>query len=65
MEQLKVDNLRFSDLLSKYTGISKAKIDTYMKTNSIDNIFAHPTSITTNHSKTKKIEELRELRNLL
>ena len=64
MEQLKVDNLRFSDLLSKYTGISKAKIDTYMKTNSIDNIFAHPTSITTNHSQTKKIEELRELRNL-
>lgn len=64
MEQLTVDNLRFSDLLSKYTGISKTRIDNYLKTNSIDNIFAHPTSITTNHSQIKKIEELRELRNL-
>jgi len=64
MEQTKIDNLRFSDLLSKYTSISKTKIDTYLKSNSIDNIFAHPTSITTNKSQLKKIEGLRELRNL-
>ncbi len=64
MEQIQLDNLRFSDLLSKYTGISKAKIDNYLKTNSIDNIFAHPASISSNHTQLKKIEELRELRNL-
>lgn len=43
MEQIQLDNLRFSDLLSKYTGISKVKIDNYLKSNSIGNIFAHPT----------------------
>jgi len=53
MEQIKIDNLRFADLLSKYTGISKTKIDYYLKSNSIDNIFAHPTSITINKSQTR------------
>lgn len=64
MEQTKIDNLRFADLLSNFTGISKIKIDTYLKTNSIENIFAHPASIAANHSQIRKIEELRELRNL-
>ncbi|HRC81761.1 MAG TPA: JAB domain-containing protein [Sedimentibacter sp.] len=64
MEQIKIDVLRFADLLSKYTGISKSKIDVYLQHNSIENIFSHPTSICSNHTQLKRIEELREMRNI-
>lgn len=64
MDQFKFDELRFSDLLSKYTGINKVKIDSYLKNNPINNIIEHPAALGLSSIQIKKIEELKELRSL-
>lgn len=64
MNQLNIDVARFSEIFSKYTGIDKTRIDEYLKTNPINNIFEHPGSICNTIAEVNKIEELRELRNL-
>lgn len=63
-DQSILDMMRFSDILSKFTGISKTKIDEYLKQNSINSIFEHPASIGNNNTQITKIEDLRELHNL-
>ena len=61
MNQYKIDVLRFSDLLSKYTGISKTKIDEFINNNTVNNIFDHPTALNISPSQLTKIYELKEL----
>lgn len=61
MNQYKLDIMRFADLLSKYTGISKSKIDKYLLNNRINNIFEHPASLDITKSQLDKIRELKEL----
>lgn len=63
-DQNVLDVLRFADLLSKFTGISKSRIDKYLLDKSINSIFEHPASIGSNNTQISKIEDLRELRNL-
>lgn len=64
MEQLKLDILRFVDLLSKFTGISKTKLDDFLKSNSVNNIFENPTALEITYKQLEKIEALRELKGL-
>lgn len=64
MDQYKIDVLRFSDLLAKYTGISKSKIDSFLVNNPVNNIFEHTAALDVSKSQTNKLEEIRELRNL-
>jgi len=62
--QHKIDIFRFSDLLSKYTGISKKRIDEFLSHHSINQVFEHPTALTTNTTQINKINDLRELHSL-
>jgi DNA repair protein RadC len=64
MDQYKIDVLRFSDILSKHTGISKTKIDEFIKNNPVNNIFEHPGSICSTTTQLNKIQELKELHSL-
>lgn len=64
MDQFKFDVLQFSDLLSKFTGISKAKIDNYLANNPVNCIFEHPTCLDITKAQHNKILELKELKNL-
>ncbi len=64
MYQFKLDVLRFSDLLSKYTSISKSKIDKFLTENTINNIFDHPTALDVTKAQLNKISELKELSGL-
>jgi|LSQX01.3.fsa_nt_gb DNA repair protein RadC len=64
MYQHKIDELRFSDLLSKYTRISKTKIDKFLKENPINNIFDHPTSLGATAEQLNKLNGLKEMFNL-
>lgn len=64
MYQYKIDELRFSDLLHKYTGISKTKIDKFIKDNPVSNIFDHPTSLSATPDQIRKLNELKEMLSL-
>lgn len=62
--QYSFDIFRFSDLLSKYTGVSKQRIDKFLQGNPVNYVFEHPTALTTNAAQINKINELKELHNL-
>jgi DNA repair protein RadC len=64
MEQMKFDILRFSELLAKFTGISKSKIDAYLNDRPVNSIFEHTASLNITKSQQAKLEDMRELRNL-
>ena len=64
MGQCIFDIIRFADLLSKYTGISKTKIDNYLRDNPISNIIEHPGVLGATGAQIARIEELKELNNL-
>ena len=51
----KQDENRFIELFSKLTGVSKTKLTNYLKEYSINSIFEHPTSLTTNENQLRKI----------
>lgn len=60
----KQDENRFIELFSKLTGVSKTKLTNYLKEYSINSIFEHPTSLTTNENQLKKINSINEMNNL-
>lgn len=60
----KQDENRFIELFSKLTGVSKTKLTNYLKEYSINSIFEHPTSLTTNQNQLKKIKSINEMNNL-
>lgn len=64
MEQLKIDIMKFVDLVSKFTGISKTKLDNFLKENSVNNVFENPTALEITKPQLEKIEALRELKGL-
>lgn len=64
MMQFQEDKKRFAELFSTFTGISKTKIDEYLKTNEIRNIMEHPSSIDPTPKQLSKIEMLKEMNNL-
>lgn len=47
----KQDEKRFIELFSKLTGISKTKLENYLKEYSINSIFEHPSSLTTDQKQ--------------
>lgn len=60
----KQDEKRFIELFSSLTGISKTKIEKYLKEYSINSIFEHPASLTTNQKQLDKIKSINEMNNL-
>jgi len=60
----KQDEKRFIELFSKLTGISKTKVQNYLKEYSINSIFEHPTSLTLNQKQLEKIKSINEMNNL-
>ncbi|MBU5428419.1 DNA repair protein RadC [Tissierella pigra] len=60
----KQDENRFIELFSKLTGVSKTKLTNYLNEYSINSIFEHPTSLTTNESQLNKIKSINEMNNL-
>lgn len=64
MKQYSKDLDRFVELLSKYIGISKTKINNFLDYNSVSTIFEHPASLSPKAEHMEKINELKVLRNL-
>lgn len=64
MKQYSKDLDRFTELLSKYTDISKSKINNFLDYNNVSAIFEHPASLSPKAEHVKKINELKVLRNL-
>lgn len=64
MKQYSKDLDRFTELLSKYTGISKSKINNFLGNNNVSAIFEHPASLSPKAEHMGKINELKVLRNL-
>jgi len=64
LNQYDIDKDQFVELFSKFIGISKTKIYKFLEDNSISTLFEHPTSINATESQIKKIDQLKELRNL-
>jgi len=64
LNQYDIDKDQFVELFSKFTGLSKTKIYKFLEDNSISTLFEHPTSIDATESQIKKIDQLKELRNL-
>lgn len=60
----KQDENRFIELFSKLTGVSKTKLENYLKEYSINSIFEHPSSLTTNQRELEKIKLINEMNNL-
>ncbi|MSU02142.1 JAB domain-containing protein [Tissierella pigra] len=60
----KQDESKFIELFSKLTGVSKATLKNYLKEYSINSIFEHPASLTTNESQLNKIKSINEMNNL-
>lgn len=60
----KQDESRFIELFSKLTGVSKTKLQNYLKEYSINSIFEHPSSLTTNQKQLDKIKSINEMNNL-
>ncbi len=60
----KQDEGRFIELFSKLTGVSKTKLTNYLKEYSINSIFEHPSSLTTNQRELEKIKSINEMNNL-
>ena len=64
IDQYEFDKIRFSELLSNFTGISKIKIYNYISKNSISNVFEHSTSLDINNSQLSRINDLKEMHGL-
>ncbi len=58
------DKKRFSELLSKFTGINETNIIDYLKENTIKSFIENPTVIKTTQDQVEKLSELKELRNI-
>lgn len=63
MNQYSKDLDRFAELLAKFTGISKSKINSFLDYNSVSTIFEHPASLSPKPEHIKKINDLKLLRN--
>lgn len=63
MNQYNKDIDRFVELLSKFTGISKSKINSFLDYNNVSAIFEHPASLSPKEEHIKKINDLKLLRN--
>lgn len=64
LNQYDIDKDQFVDLFSKFIGLSKTKVYKFLKDNSIRTLFEHPTSLNATEAQIKKINQLKELRNL-
>jgi DNA repair protein RadC len=64
LNQYDIDKDQFVELFSKFIGLSKTKIYTFLEDNSISTLFEHPTSVNATETQRKKIDQLKELRNL-
>lgn len=64
LNQYDIDKDQFVELFSKFIGLSKTKIYKFLEDNSIRTLFEHPTSLNATESQIKKIDQLKELRNL-
>ena len=64
MDQYEYDKTRFSELLSKFTGISKSKIYDFLSNNKASSIFEHPSALNISASQLDKLNNLKELRNI-
>lgn len=60
----KQDESKFIELFSKITGVSKTKLKNYLKEYSINSIFEHPSSLSTNQKELDKIKSIIEMNNL-
>ncbi|NLD47141.1 MAG: DNA repair protein [Clostridiaceae bacterium] len=58
------DKRRFSELLSKFTGINETNIIDYLKENTVKSLIENPTVIKTTQDQIQKLSELKELRNI-
>jgi len=63
-DQYDIDLNRFVELFSRYTGISKSKLKSFIKDNPINYIFEHPTALDINERQLERIRKLRELHSL-
>lgn len=63
MKQYSKDLDRFAELLAKFTGISKSKINSFLDYNSVSAIFEHPASLSFKPEHIEKINDLKLLRN--
>jgi len=63
MNQYSKDLDRFVELLAKFTGISKSKINSFLEYNSVSTIFEHPASLSPKAEHIDKINDLKLLRN--
>lgn len=63
MNQYNKDIDRFVELLSKFTGISKSKINSFLDYNNVSTIFEHPASLSLKEEHITKINDLKLLRN--
>jgi len=63
MNQYSKDLDRFAELLAKFTGISKSKINRFLDYNSVSTIFEHPASLSSKPEHINKINDLKLLRN--
>ena len=64
LNQYDLDKEQFVELFSKFIGLSKTKVYKFLEGNSIKTLFEHPTSLNATESQLKKIDQLKELRNL-
>ncbi|MFZ3131444.1 MAG: JAB domain-containing protein [Desulfosporosinus sp.] len=64
LNQYDIDKDQFVELFSKFIGLSKTKIYKFLEDNPIRTLFEHPTSLNATESQIKKIDQLKELRNL-
>lgn len=60
----KKDQDNFIELFSKLTGVAKTKLNKYLKDNSINSIFEHPSSLTTIPKQLDKINAINKMNNL-
>lgn len=63
MKQYSKDLDRFVELFSKFTGISRNKINKFLDYNNVRAIFEHPASLSPKEEHIKKINDLKLLRN--
>jgi len=64
LNQYDLDKEQFVELFSKFIGLSKTKVYKFLEDNSIKTLFEHPTSLNATESQLKKIDQMKELRNL-
>lgn len=64
MDLYQKDKTRFIELFSKFTGVPRLKLREYLNNFSMDNIFTHPTHLTTDLKQLEKIKQLNEMNNI-